>query len=142
MLKMFDPLLLKFLKKEEIAQLDALLCEEAPLWQPLPGPQLMAFLSNADIIGYGGAAGGGKTDLACGKALMQHQKVLILRREATQLTAIVDRLAELMGGRAGFNGQQKIWRLPSQSGKNGGARQIELGSTPNVGDWSKYQGRA
>ena len=35
------------------------------LWSPLPGPQTMAYESEADIIGYGGAAGGGKTDLAC-----------------------------------------------------------------------------
>ena len=29
-------------------------------WRPLPGPQTMAFTSTADIIGYGGSAGGGK----------------------------------------------------------------------------------
>lgn len=31
-----------------------------PVWEPLPGPQLQAYESDADIIGYGGAAGGGK----------------------------------------------------------------------------------
>lgn len=93
----------------------------------------MAYNSTADIIGYGGAAGGGKTDLACGKALTQHQKVLVLRREATQLTGIIDRFTELIGGRDGYNGTERIWRLPS--------KQIEFGSTPNLDDWNKYQGR-
>lgn len=93
----------------------------------------MAYNSTADIIGYGGAAGGGKTDLACGKSLTQHQKVLVLRREATQLTGIIDRFTELIGGRDGYNGAERIWRLPS--------KQIEFGSTPNLDDWNKYQGR-
>jgi hypothetical protein len=93
----------------------------------------VAYLSTADIIGYGGAAGGGKTDLACGKALTQHQKVLVLRREATQLTGIIDRFTELLGTRDGYNGAERIWRLPG--------KQIEFGSTPNLDDWNKYQGR-
>jgi len=102
-------------------------------WGPLPGPQRMAFESPADIIGYGGAAGGGKTDLACGKALTQHRKIAIFRREGTELTAIIDRLTDLLGGRDGYNGQDRIWRLPD--------RQIEFGSVPNPGDERKYQGR-
>lgn len=102
-------------------------------WTPLKGPQSIAYYSTADIIGYGGAAGGGKTDLACGKSLTQHQKVLVLRREATQLTGIIDRFTELIGSRDGYNGQDRIWRLPG--------KQIEFGSTPNVDDWNKYQGR-
>ena len=104
-------------------------------WTPLPGPQTMAFESQATIIGYGGAAGGGKTDLACGKALTQHQKVLILRREATQLTGIIDRFTELIGSRDGYNGAERIWRLPDRK------LQIEFGSTPALDDWNKYQGR-
>src|SRR5215469_9389978 len=35
------------------------------LWAPQPGPQAVAFQEcQADVVGYGGAAGGGKTDLA------------------------------------------------------------------------------
>jgi hypothetical protein len=104
-------------------------------WSPLPGPQSIAYNSKADIIGYGGAAGGGKSDLACGKALTQHERVMILRREATQLTGIIDRFTELLGGRDGFNGQERIWRLPDRG------VQIEFGSVPNPGDETKYQGR-
>lgn len=130
---LFDPALLAYLTPQELAQLDALITSDPTIWRPLPGPQSVAFHSEADIIGYGGAAGGGKTDLACGKALTQHQKVLVLRREATQLTGIIYRFTELIGSRDGYNGAERIWRLPG--------KQIEFGSTPNVDDWNKYQGR-
>lgn len=129
----FDADLLAYLTPEELAELDALIVSDPTIWRPLPGPQSLAFHSEADIIGYGGAAGGGKTDLACGKSLTQHQKVLVLRREATQLTGIIDRFTELIGGRDGYNGAERIWRLPG--------KQIEFGSTPNLDDWNKYQGR-
>lgn len=124
--------LLPYLSEAERIELESLL-QCLPIWSPLPGPQSMAYESKADIVGYGGAAGGGKTDLACGKSITQHQKILILRREATQLTGIIDRFTELLGGRDGYNGAERIWRLPG--------RQIELGSTPNLDDWNKYQGR-
>ena len=104
-----------------------------PIWMPLPGAQAKAYFSEAKIIGYGGSAGGGKSSLACGKALTQHQKVLILRREATQLTGLIDELKAIVGHSDGYNGAEKIWRMPG--------RQIEFGSTPNVDDWNKYQGR-
>lgn len=124
--------LLPYLTEAERQEVDKLLAQ-APIWTPLPGPQTDAYLSEADIVGYGGAAGGGKTDLACGKSLTRHQKILILRREATQLTGIIDRFTEIIGGRDGFNGAERIWRLEG--------RQIEFGSTPNLDDWNKYQGR-
>jgi len=72
--------------------------------------------------------------LACGLALQEHTKSMILRREGTQLTGIIDEVEGLLGGKAGYNGQDKIWRLPN-------GRQIEFGSTPNPGDQKKYQGR-
>ena len=117
-------------EREEVARLVRFL----PRWQPLPGPQALAYTSQADIIGYGGTAGGGKTDLACGKALTQHRQIMILRREATQLTGIIDRLKALVGNSDGYNGAEKIWRMAD-------GRQIEFGSVPNLSDWNKYQGR-
>lgn len=105
-------------------------------WTPLPGPQSEAYYSEADVLGYGGAAGGGKTDLACGKALTQHKNVAILRRESTQLGGIYERLTELIGNRDGFNGSIKEWRVPI-----GTQPHIVFGSTPNPGDEAKYQGR-
>lgn len=130
--------LAKYLTPEELAELDDLLVADmnVSVWRPLPGPQTMAYESKADVVGYGGAAGGGKTDLAVGKALTKHTKAAIFRREATQLSGVTDRLTELLGNRDGYNGQEKIWR-------NAGPRemQIEFGSVPNLGDETKHQGR-
>ena len=77
--------LLGYLTPDELTQLDQLLNDPSRLFWPLPGPQSMAYESEADVIGYGGAAGGGKSFLAIGKALTQHHKVMILRREANPL---------------------------------------------------------
>lgn len=132
----FDPEILKYLTPAEMKELDELLLSDPAIWRPLPGPQSMAYYSEAQIIGYGGAAGGGKTDLACGKAITQHRKVMILRRVGTELQGVIDRLEELLGGRLGYNGQDKIWRPPSIQGL-----QIELGAVPIAGDEKKFQGR-
>ncbi len=133
--------LLPYLTKSERAYVEQVFATSRPVWETHPAnvPQQMAYASMADVIGYGGAAGGGKTDLLCGSALTRHQKCLILRREATQLTGIIDRFTEILGNRDGYNGQEKIWRLKAD-GKNP-YRQIEFGSTPHADDWNKYQGR-
>lgn len=102
-------------------------------WVPQPGPQLQAFLSPADQLLYGGAAGGGKTALAVGLALTKHRRTLFIRREATQLQGVVDELATLLASRDGYNGSDKVWRLP-------GGRQIQFGGVPNLGDETKFQG--
>lgn len=111
-----------------------------PLWVPEPEnrPQLEAYISAADIIGYGGAAGGGKTDLAIGKTLTQHRKAIIFRRNGTELTAVRDRLREILGdeSQAGKPDRDGIWRPLNVRGL-----QIEFGSTPNLGDENKYRGR-
>lgn len=124
---------LPYLTDAERAQLDRLLTSGVP-WVPLPGPQTLAYQSTADVIGYGGSAGGGKTDLALGMALTRHTVSAIFRRESTQLHGIIERLTEMRGGRDGFNGSDKIWRL-------GDGKRIEFGSAPNAGDEVRYQGR-
>jgi hypothetical protein len=134
----FDPALLAYLTDEERAELDSLLTSDKTLWRPLPGPQTIAYESQADIIGYGGAAGGGKTDLACGKALTSHRKIGIFRLNGTELTGVLDRITELLGGRNGYNGKDNIWRTRRVDGV---AIQVEFGSFPNPDDEKKYQGR-
>lgn len=96
----------------------------------------MAYLSDADVIGYGGAGGGGKTDFLIGKALTQHQRSLIIRREASQLLAIIDRTRDILGGVLGasFNGTLKTWRLPD-------GRMLEMGGVAHPGDEQKWRGR-
>lgn len=134
----FDPALLAYLTDEERAELDSLLTSDKTLWRPLPGPQTIAYESQADIIGYGGAAGGGKTDLACGKALTSHRKIGIFRLNGTELTGVLDRITELIGSRNGYNGKDNIWRMRRIDGV---AIQVEFGSFPNPDDEKKYQGR-
>lgn len=141
--------LLQFLTPSERAELEDLVAKTTPVWAPLEGPQTLAYNNEADIIGYGGAAGGGKTDLACGKALTKHQKVMILRRVGTELTGIEDRLEELIGDRKGYNSQKKIWRVDLEKMAQTSALvnperkrlQIEFASLPNPGDERGYQGR-
>ena len=96
---------LQYLTPEEQKELDKLLFEGTPVWVPLPGPQLWAYDAGADITGYGGAAGGGKTDLICGLAMTRHKRALIVRREKAQTEGVVQRFTELLDGTDGFNSQ-------------------------------------
>lgn len=105
-------------------------------WTPQVGPQTTAFESTADVIGYGGSAGGGKTDLLLGHALFKHQKSVIFRREAKQLREIIERSVQLIGGLGRFNENLLVWRdLP-------GGRLLELGGVKDQKDVKKWRGRA
>lgn len=126
--------LLDYLEPDEREELVDLVRQSTPIWVPLPGPQLLAYESEADVTFYGGAAGGGKSDLGIGLALTQHNRSIIYRRVGTELISIVDRMAEILGNKDGFNGQDDIWRLQG--------RQVEFGSCRALGDEKKYQGRA
>ena len=48
----FDPGLLAYLTQKELAELDLLITSDPTVWRPLPGPQSLAYYSDADIIGY------------------------------------------------------------------------------------------
>ena len=112
---------------------------EAIPWLPQEGPQEAAMLSRADVLLYGGAAGGGKSALACGLAITRHEQSLILRREATQLGGILDEIAGIIDPtRDGYSGQSKEWKIPAWDGVD---RKIILGSCPNPGDEMRHQGR-
>lgn len=116
------------------AKLEELVNTDWAAWRPLPGPQAEAYYSTADIIGYGGAAGGGKTDLMCGLAVTRHRQSLIVRKDGQQLFGVRERLAEIFGGsNDGWNGQDRVWRHANGV--------IELRGIPNVGDEKKLQGR-
>lgn len=127
----------RYLTPDERAELDALIAQDLAdhRWRPLPGPQTLAYESEADVIGFGGAAGGGKTDLAIGMATTQHHRAQIFRREGPQLKGIIDRLAEILGSRQLINGNPPVYRDEDED------RQIEFNSMPNLGDETKYQGR-
>jgi hypothetical protein len=124
-------------ERAEIVRLAASDTIAAP-WRPQPGAQAQALESEADITGYGGAAGGGKSDLVAGLALTRHRRSLILRREKAQTDGIVQRIAEILGSTIGFNRGRGAWRLPDGAG----TRLIEFGGLDNPGDHHKWQGRA
>lgn len=105
-----------------------------PSWTPLPGPQMAAMETAADELFYGGAAGGGKTDLLLGLAITQHWRSIIFRREYPQLKGIIDRSREIIGQHGRLNEQSGVWKLNDD-------RVIELGSVPHEKDKERYQGR-
>jgi hypothetical protein len=128
----------------ERAELEALIAADvaANPWRPLldldhpetPTPQARAYESAADFTLYGGAAGGGKSDLLIGLALTAHKRSLILRREGKQLAAVIDRIAAIRRTRDGWNGQAHRWALPD-------GRVIDLGGCKDPGDEQAYQGQ-
>ena len=125
----------KGMTPEMRAAVDSFLMVANPaIWVPQAGPQSAAYHSKADIIFYGGSAGGGKTELLLGLSLTEQEHSIIFRREAVQLIGIEERMTKILGSRAGYNSQDGIWRLPD-------GRVLELGSVKEPGDWVKYQGR-
>lgn len=103
-------------------------------WKPFPGPQTDAYNSLADELFYGGAAGGGKTDLLLGLAFTAHRASIIFRREYKQLKGIVKRGKEIVGNHRLLNHSDLTWRLP-------GDREVELGAVQYEDDKENYQGR-
>ncbi|MCH8156078.1 MAG: terminase, partial [Proteobacteria bacterium] len=104
-------------------------------WIPNPGPQTEAYFCQADVLLYGGQAAGGKTDLLGGLALMKHKRSLIMRRQYTDLGALIERVREVDGSWAGFNGSPPP-RLRTADG-----RLIDFGAAAQLGDERHWQGQ-
>ncbi len=103
-------------------------------WKPLPGPQTRAYESKADITGFGGSAGGGKSALAIGLAVTKHRRSLIFRREQTQVRDLWQKLGNVCSTAGRSNENLLLWRdLP-------GDRQVTLAGCKNEGDWRKHMG--
>jgi hypothetical protein len=107
------------------------------LWTPRSAPQRMALESEAHEVYYGGAAGGGKTDLLIGAALTQHRRSVLFRREYSQHAAIIDRVNEIIepiSEQVAYNGTDRRWRLPDR-------RVLELGAAQHEDSVRKWRGR-
>ena len=106
-----------------------------PAWAPEPTnqPQCDAYHSAADLLLYGGAAGGGKTDLLLGLALTAHERAVIFRRAYVDLMGMEQRLIEILGSRRGYSGQDMMLRRPG--------RLIEFGALEKPGSEFSWQGR-
>jgi hypothetical protein len=133
------------LPEDQRALVDQLIAADikAVPWRPLinltdpsiPTPQQQAYESLADIMLYGGAAGGGKTDLLAGLALTRHKRTILFRRESTQLSGLIERILEIRKTRDGYNAQPPPrFNLPD-------GRLIRLGGMQHAGDEIAYQGR-
>lgn len=104
-------------------------------WAPQPGPQSEAYFSLADELLYGGAAGGGKTDLLLGLATTQHQRSVLFRNQSVDLGPLFERLQEIEPDAPKKNTQQKSMRTRS-------ARIIETGHLDTPGSERNHMGRA
>lgn len=111
-----------------------------PVWKPQAGPQSAAYDSLADVIGYGGAAGGGKSDLLLGLAGTKHRRSLIFRRVFPSLRGMIERSREIFNrnkqthAQDSFNESTHVWRLSDE-------RMIELGAVQYQDDLKKWQGQ-
>lgn len=103
-------------------------------WIPSPGPQTEAYFSKADILLYGGEPGGGKTSLILGLAITVHKRSLIMRKQYTDLSAIVEEALKFHGSRKGYNGS------PPPSLRLNESQLIEFGAALRIGDEQHFQG--
>ncbi|MEK9736342.1 MAG: hypothetical protein VW239_03365, partial [Candidatus Nanopelagicales bacterium] len=103
-------------------------------WQPNPGPQTAAYMSEADVLLYGGEPGGGKTQLLLGLAFNEHRESMIFRRQYTDLDRIIRDALKIHGSREGFNGS-----APPKL-RLGDDRLISFRAAANVGDEQSTMG--
>ena len=123
----------KFMTVAELAEIARLTATDNRVFWPNPGPQYEAFTSLADIIGYGGAAGGGKTYLVSGLALSEHTRSVIFRQHKNQTRKFVQDFAKMLGNSDGYSSQNSEWK---HDGKL-----IEFGGLEDPSDHEKWQGR-
>lgn len=114
------------LDTHERAELDELLASY--VWFPHPDnkPQVEAFFNPAFETLYGGAAGGGKSDLLLGLARTMHSRSLLLRRTFPDLDrSLISRSLEFYGDSKLYNGSKHVWNVDG--------RRIEFGHMEHVG---------
>ena len=120
-------------EERELVSID--LKDNAPV-APQPGPQTLAFNSEADVVGFGGAAGGGKTSLAAIMSMIAHHRTVAFRFDKAQLSGMMDILVEYVGNDIGLNRQAGVFRFGDYAG-----HLIEFGGVGGPDEHKKWQGR-
>ena len=120
-------------EKNEIAGIARAL----PRVGPIEGPQRQAFISDADILGYGGAAGGGKSALIALLSLLEHHRSVIFRHDAKQLSGLVDDIIQFHGTQVGLNRQRGVFYFGTENG-----HMAEWGGLGKPGSEMDWRGRA
>lgn len=114
------------------------------LWHANPGPQTEAYFSKADLLYYGGAAGGGKSQLLLGLAANEHRVSRLFRRQFKDIDGeggLAPGMGEIVGSMRGYNSQKHVWKIPKDL-TGGVERAIEFGAFETAKDAEAYQGRA
>ena len=117
-------------EKEYLARVE----NKTALWYPQSKKQWLAVLSQADELFYGGAAGGGKSDLVIGMAIELHHHSVIFRRVYPNLKEIMRRAREIIGSDAGENKSDKLWTFAD-------GRTVEFGAVQYEDSKKDWQGR-
>ncbi|HSG06534.1 MAG TPA: phage terminase large subunit, partial [Nitrospiria bacterium] len=120
-------------KLQEVAEQAHALVPEC--WLPNPGPQKEAYDSPADVLLYGGQAGGGKSSLATGLALTRHKNSLLIRRQYSDMGSLIEDTLKQYGTRDGYNGS-----APASLRTHDG-RRIVFGGAKDPGDEEHFKGQ-
>lgn len=120
------------------------------VWTPHKGKQTYLFQCPAEVILYGGAKGGGKSEsliiLSNRDCNKDGYKALILRRTFPELERhIIERSHRLFGGVGKYDSKNHRWTFPTpvKPGSRvsvGGKATIEFGYLERDSDLDKYQG--
>lgn len=105
-----------------------------------PNPQRLAYESQADVLGYGGAAGGGKTALLLGLAATAHTRSAIFRRVFPNLRGVIEESRKIFNApgvdhsRDSYNETLHRWSLSD-------GRMVEFEACQYETDKEKQRGR-
>ena len=111
--------------------------KQLPKVGPIEGPQRQAFNSDANITGYGGAAGGGKSALIALLALLSHHRSVFFRYDAKQMSGLIDDIVMFHGTQQGLNRQYGRFYFGTYEG-----HMLEWGGLGKPGSEMDWRGRA
>ena len=108
---------------------------ERAVFEPRPGRQEMVYNCEADIVGFGGKAGGNKTYTAYGLAYEKHRETILFREEFSQMNhSIIPKGKAIYEVLATYKGQSDYTWFFHKGGK------FALGALKHQGDFERYRG--